>query len=43
VDLDLRQDYSNLSKNNIGFINYDDFEKIGLQLTLYTIKGVIQL
>jgi len=43
VDLDLRQDYSNLSKNNIGVINYDDFEKIGLQLTLYTIKGVIQL
>ena len=43
VDLDLRQDYSNLSTNNIGFINYDQFEKLGLQITLYRIKGVIKL
>ena len=43
VDLDLRQDYSNLSKNNIGIINYKDFENIGLQLTAYSINGVIQL
>jgi len=43
VDLDLRQDYSNLSTNNIGIINYEEFEKLGLQLTLYTIKGLVQL
>lgn len=43
VDLDLRQDYSNLSTNNIGIINYFEFEKIGLQVTLYTIKGCIKL
>jgi hypothetical protein len=43
VDLDLRQDYSNLSKNNIGVINFNDFENMGLQVTLYTIKGAIQL
>jgi len=43
VDLDLRQDYSNLSKNNIPIINYEQFHQIGLQPTLYTIKGVIQL
>jgi hypothetical protein len=43
VDLDLRQDYSNLSTNNIGTIDYDGFQNIGLQLTLYTIKGLIVL
>ncbi|CAF0874121.1 unnamed protein product [Adineta ricciae] len=41
VDLDLRQDYSNLSKDNIGTINYDEFERMALCVTSYTIKGVI--
>lgn len=43
VDLDLRQDYSNLSTNNIGTVNYSEFNKIGLQVTLYTIKGLIKV
>jgi hypothetical protein len=43
VDLDVRQDYSNLSTNNIGVINYDGFQQIGLQITSYTIQGIIIL
>ena len=43
VDLDLRQDYSNLSRNNIGLINYDDFNRLGLQVTSYTVKGIIKI